>query len=265
VTSPEPEARPGPRSQELHELASAMSAVTRWVHGAGGRLDGLADAALERIPGAQGASVSLLERGRFTTAATTHDWAKAADDLQYTLGRGPCVEAVLDEGVYMSGDVAADPRWGEWGPRVHAEEGVRSVLANRLVLHGDRTALASLNVYSREADAFDDDALHFSVLLAAHGAMLVTALMAQDAAEDLAGALQTNREVGVAMGVLMHRHRLTRDAAFDLLTLASQDTDRSLVEVATEVVEAGDLTMLHRPLGRPSVQDDDDLDEARGG
>ena len=51
------------------------------------------------------------------------------------------------------------------------------------------------------------------------------------------------------MGVLMHRHRLTRDEAFDVLRLASQDSDRALVEVVTDVVETGDLSSLRSPLG----------------
>jgi len=245
---PAPGRAADPRSSQLREVAETMSAVTRWVDAAGGHLDGLAEATLERMPGAEGVSVSLLERGHFTTQASTHDWARDADDLQYELGHGPCVEAVLDEGVYASGDVASDPRWPDWGARVLADHGIHSVLANRLVLHGDRPALASLNVYSRTRDAFDEEAVHLGVLLAAHGSLLVSALMARDAADHLAEALKTNREVGVAMGVLMHRHRLTRDEAFDLLRVASQTAARPLVEIATEVVEAGDVPFDGDPL-----------------
>ena len=86
-------------------------------------------------------------------------------------------------------------------------------------------------------------------MLATHGSLLVTAMMAREAAKNLAEALQTNREVGVAMGVLMHRHKLTREQAFDLLRLAGQDGNRSLADVATEVADTGDLTSLQQPLG----------------
>ena len=250
TSSPDSRGPAAARSRELHDLAAAMGAVARSVHGAGGRLDGLAEASREAIPGAEGVSVTTLERGTFRTEAATHEWARSADGLQYELGRGPCVEAVLHDNVYLSGDVSGDPRWGDWGPRVSADVGVRSVLALRLVLHGERQALASLNVYARRPHAFDDRALHLGVLLAAHGALLVTALMVRDVAADLAATLQTNREVGVAMGVLMHRHSLTRDEAFDLLRLASQDSGRSLVDVATAVVEDDDLSLLRGPLGR---------------
>ena len=70
------------------------------------------------------------------------------------------------------------------------------------------------------------------LVLATHGSLLVSALMARDVAANLAGTLQANREVGVAMGVLMYRHRLTRDQAFDLLRLAGQQNGLSLAEVA---------------------------------
>lgn len=253
---PEAGALSDPRSSHLHEVAAAMGDVTRWVDAAGGRLEGLAEATLQRMPGAEGVSVSLLDRGRFTTAASTHDWARECDDLQYELGHGPCVDAVLEKGVFVSGEVSADARWPDWGARVMADHGVHSVLAHRLVLHGERTALASLNTYSRRPDAFDDASVHLGVLLAAHGALLVSALMARDAAADLAGALQGNREVGVAMGVLMHRHRVTRDEAFDLLRVASQARACSLEEVATHVVDTGDLALEDGVLERPAATED---------
>ena len=238
------------RSRELHDLADAMSAVTRLVDEAGGRpLDRLAEATLDGIPAAEAVSLTVLEKGRFRTEAWTDEMASRADGLQYELGVGPCVDAVLERGAYLSGDVARDGRWGPWGPRVEAEVGVRSVLAYRLVLEDDRDAVASLNVYSTRAQAFDERALHRGVVLATHGSLLVTAMMARDVAENLAAALQGNREVGVAMGVLMHRHRLTREQAFDLLRLASQDGNRPLAAVATEVADTGDLASLRQPLG----------------
>ena len=211
------------RSQELRELAKALDAVTRHVDGTGGTTARPARAGHpRRHPSAQSVSLTVLERGRFETRAATDELARDADALQYELGTGPCVDAVLEDTANISGDIAADPRWGEWGPRVAAELGVRSVLAYRLLLEGDHQSIASLNVYSARADAFDERALHLGVVLATHGSLLMTAVMARDVAANLADTLRANREIGVAMGVLMYRHRVTRDQAFDLLRLASQ-------------------------------------------
>ena len=238
------------RSDELRQLADALSAVTRKVDARGGEpLDRLAEGTLDAIPSAEAVSLTVLERGTFETRAATHDFAERADALQYALGRGPCVDAVLENTANISGDVAADPRWGEWGPRVAEEVGVRSALAYRLRLEGEQEAIASLNVYSTRLDAFDELDLHRGVVLATHGSLLMTAVMARDVAANLADTLQGNREIGVAMGVLMHRHRVTRDQAFDLLRLASQETGTPLSEVATAVADAGDLAGLATPLG----------------
>ena len=50
-------------------------------------------------------------------------------------------------------------------------------------------------------------------------------------------------EIGVAMGVLMAKHNITRDQAFGLLRVASQDSNRRLAELAVEVADTGELPL----------------------
>jgi hypothetical protein len=52
-------------------------------------------------------------------------------------------------------------------------------------------------------------------------------------------ALSSNREIGIAVGILMVNHRLTAEQAFDLLSRASQRTNRKLREIALEVARTG--------------------------
>jgi hypothetical protein len=64
------------------------------------------------------------------------------------------------------------------------------------------------------------------------------------------------------MGVLMNRHKISRSQAFDLLRVASQNTNRKLADIAFDVADtgvpdlrgrAGDLSRraaLPRPLRR---------------
>lgn len=52
-----------------------------------------------------------------------------------------------------------------------------------------------------------------------------------------------NREIGVAIGVLMHEHRLSQAQAFDVLRAASQDSNRRLADIALEVVTTGTLNI----------------------
>ena len=55
-------------------------------------------------------------------------------------------------------------------------------------------------------------------------------------------ALQTNRRIAMAIGILMARRGLTEDAAFGELRAASQRRAMKVRELAGYVVEAGDLS-----------------------
>jgi AmiR/NasT family two-component response regulator len=84
------------------------------------------------------------------------------------------------------------------------------------------------------------------LVLATQAALVLSETIARDRATHLERALESNREIGVAMGILMRQHELTREQAFDLLRVASQDTNRKLVDVATEVADTGVLTIRRR-------------------
>jgi DNA-binding TFAR19-related protein (PDSD5 family) len=62
-------------------------------------------------------------------------------------------------------------------------------------------------------------------------------------AEHLERALASNREIGVAVGILMVNHQLTDDQAFDLLSRVSQRTNRKVRTIALEVAEAGAIEL----------------------
>ena len=56
---------------------------------------------------------------------------------------------------------------------------------------------------------------------------------------NLESALDSNREIGMAMGIIMARLGCTREDAFDRLRQASQDGNRKLRDIAAEVVLTG--------------------------
>jgi len=206
-------------------------------------LNHLVAAAVETVEGARWASVSVLRTERFSTAAASAEQAVRADALQYEIGSGPCVDAVLDDSVYVSGDVGSQDRWSEWGLRAHAELGISSVLSQRLHLHEEAGVVAGLNIYSDAKDAFDRSAVGVGLVLATHGAVVLSQMFASNRAGNLTKALQSNREIGVAMGILMQRHRFTRQEAFDVLRVASQNSNRKLSDVAADVADTGTLTI----------------------
>ena len=199
--------------------------------------------AVARVPGAEWASITRGHGGAFETVSSTSPEALQADEIQYELGSGPCVDAIVQETVFRTGDVAADPRWPDFGRRALDAVGLHSMLSFRLFLEDD-DLIAGLNLYARAREAFDDSAHTVGTLLATHGALAIAAAAARERADQLQRALSSNRDIGVAMGVLMTLHKITRRQAFDLLRVASQNTNRKLSDIATEV---GDTGMLDLP------------------
>jgi hypothetical protein len=233
---------------DLRDVAVVMRSLSGEMTADGPQspLQRLVSVAVDRVPGTRWASVSLLRAGRFTTPAATDEVAERADIMQYDIGSGPCVDAALDDSVYVTGDVTSGDRWVTWGQRVATQLGVRSVFAQRLHLIDDSEFIASLNIYSDQRAAFDDHAVGMGLVLATHAAMILSETIARDRADNLRRALESNREIGVAVGVLMHQHRITREQAFDLLRVASQDTNRKLADVAADVADTGVLTIRRR-------------------
>jgi AmiR/NasT family two-component response regulator len=104
--------------------------------------------------------------------------------------------------------------------------------------------LGGLNVYSDRVDAFDDAAAAIGLLLATHGAIAASAVAHRTHAEQLEHALASNRKIGMAIGILMATHKVTDKQAFDLLRIASQNTNRKLRHVAADVIEVGTLDVV---------------------
>lgn len=88
----------------------------------------VAQFAVQAIPGADGAGLTLLETDRPQTVVATADFVRTVDDVQYGLGEGPCVSAVADGRTFVSGNLGGEPQWPRFGPRV-GRLGVHSAVA----------------------------------------------------------------------------------------------------------------------------------------
>jgi hypothetical protein len=54
-------------------------------------------------------------------------------------------------------------------------------------------------------------------------------------------ALQTNRQIGMAVGIIMSRHKVTEATAFGMLREVSQHTHRKVRDIALDIIEQGYL------------------------
>jgi AmiR/NasT family two-component response regulator len=64
---------------------------------------------------------------------------------------------------------------------------------------------------------------------------------ASSLAEHLQLAVVSNRRIGMAMGILMERHRLTEDQAFERLRDLSQRRNVKLRDLAEQMIYIGDV------------------------
>lgn len=200
----------------------------------------IVQAALRAVPGAEHGGLTVLRAGRFSTEAPSSELPRRVDAIQYELNSGPCVDAILQQTVFRTGDLSSDERWPEFGRRAVTETGVYSMLGFRLYLEGDDT-IGGLNLYSTQRDAFDESAELTGGIVATHAAIAMTGVRHRSQADHLRLALESNRQIGVAMGVLMTRQHVTRQQAFDLLRIASQNSHRKLADIAMDVCDTGTL------------------------
>ena len=220
-------------------------------------LQAIVEMVVERLP-ATAASITTLRGGRFQTGACTGEQAAGADALQYQLHSGPCVDAIVENTVCHVQDLASDPRWPQFGPRVPDEHGCASMSAYRLSFEAPDDApaegpqtLASLNVDAETRGVFSEGDEALGLLLATHAAIALVAASGSERCAQLREALDSSRDVGLAIGVLMARCTVTRDQAFDLLRIASQNRNPKLRQLAQEVADTGTLELEYRAFGSP--------------
>ena len=231
-------------------LASSFAELARELAGHTSEDDtwsAIVQAALRTVPGTEHAGITILRHGKFQTVAPSSDLPRRVDAIQYELSSGPCVDAILQQRIFRTGDLSQDPRWPEFGRRAARQENVFSMLGFRLYLETDET-IGGLNLYSTQRDAFDSSAELTGGIIATHAAIALTGTRHRNQAEHLRLALESNRHIGMAIGVLMSSQRVTRQQAFDLLRIASQHTHRKLADIAMDVVETGELDS-PRPVG----------------
>jgi hypothetical protein len=118
------------------------------------RLVEVADRARGVAPGLVGVSLASGQLGvTFTVVATDLEIA-TLDAVQY-VASGPCVDAMeLGHGITTSsGGLLSESRWRDFA-RASAEAGVHSTLTFPVVQDGE--VVATVNLYGRDADTFED-------------------------------------------------------------------------------------------------------------
>ncbi|WP_051721188.1 MULTISPECIES: GAF domain-containing protein [Actinomycetes] len=209
-----------------------------------------------RLSGVDGAAIALLTRSSrvrdlvYATDAT----AQQIDELQFTLGEGPCLDAYHHHDTQLLPDLRDSAATGRWP--VFAGEaldiGVRSVFAFPVVEGG--TPLGVLELYRRTAGALAVDELNAALTIAATAAFTVRQNWdeylartddsggADAAAENLSQAQVdspgsfSRSQVYLASGMAAVQLGIPAGEALDRLRAYSYQHGRSIKDVSDDVV-----------------------------
>jgi GAF domain-containing protein len=199
-------------------------------------LQRVVELAAENLDGQLWASISLVHARRHVdTPASSDPRAEHADQLQYDLSQGPCLDAIWEHETFQIDDLTTDDRYPAWARRVAAETGIRSSLS--LQLYTNENSLGALNLYSPEPHAFDPETRGEALAFAAQAAVAVRSAQTE---EHLRTAMATRNLIGQAQGIMMERYKLTAHQAFTLLNRVSQESNIKLREVARRLTETGE-------------------------
>ena len=197
-------------------------------------LDAIVVAARTAVPGFDEVSATVIATdGAVTTMAATNVVVRDLDSLQYKLGEGPCLSALLDQEPVLAQRLSQEQRWSRYTPRA-VEAGIRSQMAVHLA--ADEEILGSLNFYSTIRDTIHPEAFHRASLFATHAAL---ALGHARRLEAIHASAQTHRLVGQAIGMLVERFEIDDERSFYYLVRVASAGGLELRQVAREVVDQG--------------------------
>ena len=228
------------RSAEDDDLRAGLAGLSRLrtQMGLEDLLTRVATYAVRAIPGADGAGLTLLEDDRADTIVATAGFVSDIDDIQYSIGQGPCVTAAREGQTVMSGSLGSDPRWRKFGGSV-ARLGVHSALSLPLVTPDG--IVGAMNVYAHAKNAFDERSADLGEIFAVPAAIAVqnAQVLAQTRrlADRLQSALEERGVIDRAVGIMMSRSGVSEDEALARLRTVSQHEHHKLVGVARQIVD----------------------------
>ena len=197
----------------------------------------VAELAKQTIPGAAEVSVTLLHGTEVATVAFTGPLASQLDERQYEAGFGPCVDAALSGTTIAITDTADSASYPDFARVAHRHGIVRTL---SIGLPVQQRTIGALNIYGTDDGTFDDTTAELATAFASYAAVALANADLYDSTASLAAnlqrALESRAVIDQAKGILIRDHRISPDAAFDLLVQLSNSNNRPLREIAQDIV-----------------------------
>lgn len=200
----------------------------------------LCQACADTLP-VSGVGMALMTDGGHKGAiAATDGPARLMEDLQFTLGEGPCIEASREGRPVLQPDLArtGTARWPVFGPAV-LEAGIAAIFA--LPLQVGWIRLGVLDIYRDTAGNLDNEELAQALAFADAAVVILVHLQSQVAAGEgmhpqLTETSGNRPEIHQATGMISVQALVGLTEAFLLLRAHSFSAERSILDVARDVV-----------------------------
>ncbi|SER72709.1 ANTAR domain-containing protein [Lentzea xinjiangensis] len=187
------------------------------------------------LPGVDAAALVLRGDARVQEVVSASDaWAVLLEELQYTLGEGPAVEAYRSGGPVLVSDLHAErARWPGFAVAT-AEEGLAAMVAFPLQVGGIR--LGTLDLYRRRPGSLSAEAVADAAVLAD---LATLALLENELAEDdhKLRMEMSYQDVHMATGVLAAKLGIGLEDAFARLRAHAFAERRSVLDVSRDVLD----------------------------
>ncbi len=226
----------------VHALVAAEPTLPGDPHGTAGALRRLCTAAVRSLP-AGGAGVSLMSgEGVRGVAAASDAASERIDELQFTLGEGPCIDAFRSRRPVLEPDMRAggSARWPAYGPAA-CGEGLRAAFAFPLQVGAVR--LGVLDVYRRSPGTLSAPQLAQALTFADVATTMLLDGQEQaapgSAADGLDEVFEYRFELYQAQGMVMVQLAVSLVEALVVIRAYAFSHDRDLADVARDVVTGG--------------------------
>lgn len=195
--------------------------------------------------------VTLIRPRTVVTVASSSERALAMDEVQYSFGDGPCLDAARHQSINHIPDVRNEgERWPQYRAAI-AQHGLRSILAVPVALPrvgtaeedqppGEQITGCAINLYTDSAHAFGstdiDEAQDVARMVSTTVAIAVRLAGSSDRAEQLEAAMNSRTVIDLAAGIIMAQNRCSQDSAMTILKAASSARNIKVREVAATVI-----------------------------
>jgi GAF domain-containing protein len=245
---------PGEPDGEFGRKSARLVRALWMERGLMGRLEAVTALSKVLIDGCDAAGIAMQVHGEARSLATTDRVALEVDLVQYATGEGPCLTAIAESRPIRIDLVEESDQWQHFSPGA-VDRGIESVLS--LPIRAADTTVGALNLYSKAADAFDDEAARCGQVLADYAgeAIRTSPLYAYslDLVDEVLDELATSELVNTAVGLLMERNRVDSEAALRVLSDDAGRNRMTLREAAEWELREHEI----RDDGAPRAREDD--------